>query len=402
MWECAYHEWYVARCARLMYLDATMPLSAAELKSHFNLDSEVTFLNHGSFGACPKPVFEKWQQWQAEMERQPMEFIGRRQEGLLDDARAVLGEYVGCDADDLTFVTNTTAAINIIARSMDLQPGDEILTTDLEYGALDYTWEYLTGKAGANYVKQPITLPVTSREAVVDQLWQGVTPRTKAIFVSHITSATALTLPVEEICARAQKEGILTIIDGAHVPGQIPLDISALGADIYAGNCHKWLCAPKGSAFLYVSKQHQPWVESGIISWGWHPENTFVTRNQMQGTRDVSPFLTVPAAIEWQREFEWDAVRARCHEELRTFVDEMHQFLGTQPIYADDSWYAQLAVITLPAGDHTGLKEKLMDRGIEIPVTAHGDKTFVRVSMQGYVTMADLDHLCEVLPELVG
>ncbi len=370
-----------------------MPLSATELKSHFNLDPEVTFLNHGSFGACPKPVFAEWQRWQAEMERQPVEFIGRRQEGLLDAARAELAAYVGCDAEDLTFVTNTTAAINIIARSMDLQPGDEILTTNLEYGALNYTWDYLCTRAGARYIQQPITLPVTTAEAVVDELWQGVTPQTKAIFVSHITSATALKLPVELICARARQEGILTIIDGAHVPGQIPLDIAALGADIYAGNCHKWMCSPKGSAFLYVHPDQQAWVESGIISWGWHPDNTFVTRNQQQGTRDVSAFLTVPAAIAWQREFEWDAVRERCHAELAAFVDRMHAMLGTESIYPDDSWYAQLAVITLPAGDHSGLKERLMDRGIEIPITAHGDRTFARVSMQGYVTLDDLETL---------
>ena len=374
-----------------------MPLSAAELKSHFNLDPEVTFLNHGSFGACPKPVFAEWQRWQAEMERQPVEFIGRRQEGLLDAARTELAAYVGCDADDLTFVTNTTAAINIIARSMDLQPGDEILTTDLEYGALNYTWDYLCNKAGARYIQQPITLPVTSAEAVVAELWQGVTPNTKAIFLSHITSATALILPVELIIARAKQEGILTIVDGAHVPGQIPLDIASLDADIYAGNCHKWLCSPKGSAFLYVHPAQQSWVESGIISWGWHPENTFVTRNQQQGTRDVSPFLTVPAAIAWQQEFEWDVVRERCHSELREFINRMHELLGTESIYPDDSWYAQLAVITLPAGDHSGLKERLMDRGIEIPITAHGDRTFVRVSMQGYVSQHDLATLEQAL-----
>lgn len=376
-----------------------MPLSAEELKAHFNLDQNVVFLNHGSFGACPKPVFNEWQRWQAEMERQPVEFIGRRQEGLLDDSRAVLAEYVGCDANDLTFVTNTTAAINIIARSLDMQPGDEILSTNLEYGALDYTWEYLCPKAGAKYIRQRIELPVTTPEAVVDQLWQGVTGHTKAIFISHITSASALRLPVELICARARKEGILTIIDGAHVPGQIPLNVTEIGADVYAGNLHKWLCTPKGSAFLYVHPNQQEWVESGIVSWGWHPQNTFVTRNQMQGTRDVSPFLTVPTGIAWQREFEWDQVRRRCHIELREFLDRMHTVLDTEPIYADDTWYAQLAVITLPEGDHTGLKERLMDRGIEIPVTQHENRTFVRVSMQGYVTQSDLAALERALRE---
>lgn len=374
-----------------------MPLSAEELKSHFNLDPEVVFLNHGSFGACPKPVFERWQQWQAEMQRQPVEFIQRRQEGLMEDARAELAAYVGCDVDDLTFVFNITAAINIIARSLDMQPGDEILTTDLEYGALNYTWEYLCDKAGSHYIQQPITLPTTTPEAIVEELWQGVTERTKAIYVSHITSSTALTLPVELICARAREDGILTIIDGAHVPGQIDLDIRSIGADIYAGNCHKWLCAPTGSAFLYVAPEHQSWVESLIISWGWYEDNTFISRNQNQGSRDFTAFLAVPTAIDWQRDHDWDAVRARCHAELKDFMEEMHAELGTESIYADDSWYAQMAVITLPAGDHTGLKERLMDRGIEIPVWQHGDLTFVRVSMQGYVTAADLTALRQAL-----
>lgn len=374
-----------------------MPLTAEELKSHFLLDPATTFLNHGSFGACPRPVYEAWQNWQAEMERQPVEFIGRRQEGLLDDARATLASYVGVSADELTFVTNTTAAINVIAKSLDLQPGDEILTSNLEYGALDWTWEYLTDKAGATYIKQPISLPVTTREALVDELWQGVTANTKAIFLSHITSGTALTIPVELVCQRAREQGILTIIDGAHVPGQIPLNIPEIGADIYAGNCHKWMCAPKGSAFLYVRPDHQDWVESTIISWGWHPENTFVTRNQMQGTRDVSPFLTVPHAIHWQHQHDWDAVRDRCHTLLREYVESLHRMLGTESIYGDDSWYAQLAVIALPKGDHYRLKERLMDRGIEIPLTTHLDRSFVRISVQGYVDRADLDHLTQAL-----
>lgn len=376
-----------------------MPLTAAELRHHFLLDPDVVFLNHGSFGACPKPVFAEWQRWQLEMERQPVAFIGRRQEGLLDAARTELAAYVGVTADHLTFVTNATTGVNIIAKSIPLEAGDEVLTTNLEYGACDWTWEFHTAKVGASYIKHPITLPVTTPEELVEEFWQGVTPKTKVIYLSHITSGTALTLPVELICARAREAGILTVIDGAHVPGQIPLDITDMGADIYTGNCHKWLCSPKGSAFLYVHPDHQPWVESTIVSWGWHPENTFVTRNQLQGTRDVSPFLTVPTAIAWQREHEWDTVRASCHELLREYVEKLHDILGTEPIYPDDSWYAQLAVITLPAGDHTGLKERLEDRGIEIPVTAHGDRTFVRISVQGYVTRDDLDQLVNALAD---
>lgn len=365
------------------------------LREHFLLDPEVVFLNHGSFGATPRPVFEEYQQWQRELERQPVRFVARRQEALLDEARAELATYIGADADDISFVVNATSGLNVIARSLDLAPGDEILTTNLEYGALDFTWEYLCGKAGARYVAREITTPFTTPEAVVEELWAGVTERTRAIFLSHITSATAVTLPVKEICERARAEGILTIIDGAHAPGQIPLDLAGLGADIYAGNCHKWLCAPKGAAFLHVRPEHQAWVESLTISWGWRPGHTFVTRNQQQGTRDVSALLAVPAAIAFQREHRWDAVRERCHGMLREFRTHMHERLGTVPLYDDDQgWYAQMAVITLPEGDHTGLQDRLLfDHNVEVPVTGHQGQAFVRVSVQGYTSPQELERL---------
>ncbi|HWV24394.1 MAG TPA: aminotransferase class V-fold PLP-dependent enzyme [Thermomicrobiales bacterium] len=365
------------------------------LREYFLLDPEIAFLNHGSFGSTPKPVFEVFQQWQRELEYEPVRFVARRQEDLLNEARAELATYVGADADDISFVVNTTSGLNVVARSLPLAPGDEILTTNLEYGALDYTWDYLCNKAGARYVAQEITVPFTTPETVVDELWAGVNERTRAIFLSHITSATAATLPVKLICERARKAGILTIVDGAHVPGHIPLDLDDLGADIYAGNCHKWLCAPKGAAFLYVRPEHQNWIESLTISWGWRPGHTFVTRNQQQGTRDVSAFLAVPAAIAFQREHRWDAVRARCHAMLRDFRIHMHDRLGTTPIYGDDrNWYAQLAVITLPEGDHTGLQDRLLfDHKVEVPLTGHGGQTFVRVSVQGYTSPEDLERL---------
>ncbi|HWV22937.1 MAG TPA: aminotransferase class V-fold PLP-dependent enzyme, partial [Thermomicrobiales bacterium] len=239
-----------------------------ELRAYYLLDPEVTFLNHGSFGACPRPVFEEYQAWQLQLERQPVLFVGRRQEGLLDAARARLATFLNVDPESLTFVVNATSGLNVIARSIDLKPGDEILTTNLEYGALDMTWEYLCKKSGASYVQREIPVPFTTKEAVVDALWEGVNERTKAIFLSHITSGTSVILPVAEICARARAEGILTIIDGAHAPGQIDLDLEALGADIYSGNCHKWLQSPKGSAFLYVRPEHHDWIESLTISWG--------------------------------------------------------------------------------------------------------------------------------------
>ncbi len=366
------------------------------LRRQFLLDPEVTFLNHGSFGACPAVVFERYQAFQLELEREPVEFIGRRQKGLLDAARAQLATYLDTDADDISFVINATSGLNVIARSIPLNPGDEILTTDLEYGALDFTWEHLCTKAGASYVKQHIPLPAESSEAIVDALWAGVTDRTCAIFLSHITSGTAITLPVKQICDRAREADILTIIDGAHAPGQIPLDLRDLGADIYSGNCHKWMCAPKGSAFLYVCPEHQEWVESLTISWGWRPEHTFVTRNQQQGTRDVAAWLSVPAAIDFLNLNQWDRVRGRCHAMLSDLRQRLaHDFKGLTPLSPDaPEWYSQMATIPIPATDPAVLHHRLFERyGIEVPVNTYDDRQYVRVSVQGYTTADDLDHL---------
>ncbi|HYH11365.1 MAG TPA: aminotransferase class V-fold PLP-dependent enzyme [Thermomicrobiales bacterium] len=365
------------------------------LRAQFQLDPDMVFLNHGSFGATPKPVFEVYQAWQRQLEREPVAFVAHRQEALLDAARARIAAYLNAEADNLTFVVNATSGLNVVARSLPLQPGDEVLTTDLEYGALDLTWEHLCAKAGARYIHQPITLPVTSRVAVVDQLWEGVTERTRAIFLSHITSGTALILPVEEICARARAEGILTIIDGAHAPGQLDLDMEAIGADVYSGNFHKWLCTPKGSAFLYVRPEHHGWTESLTISWGWRGEHTFVSRNQMQATRDISAFLAVGRAIDFQREYRWPEVRQRCFTMLTKLRRDLHDRWGTIPISPDsEEWYRQLAVITLPASAPEDLRDRLFFRhGIEVPVTGHGDMTGVRVSVQGYTTESDLGAL---------
>lgn len=362
--------------------------SAQELRRHFQLDPAIAFLNHGSYGACPTPVFDLALAWQRQLEYQPVDFVGRRQEGLLDAARVRMAHYLNADPSTITFAVNSTSAINVIARSFPIQPGDEILTTNLEYGALNYTWKYLCEKSGATYVSQDITTPFTTPAAVVEELWRGVTERTCAIFMSHITSATAATLPVKAICQRARGAGILTIIDGAHVPGQIPLDVTDIGADIYAGNFHKWLCAPKGSAFLYVDPNHHDWVESLTISWGWTDPHTFVGRNQQQGTRDVSAFLATPAALDFQLEHDWDTVRERCHATLRDLRVRMHDNLGTTPLYDDDSgWYTQMAVITLPEGDHSTLQQRLyLNHGVEVPITWHDGRVFARVSVQGYTT----------------
>ncbi|MCA9998356.1 MAG: aminotransferase class V-fold PLP-dependent enzyme [Anaerolineales bacterium] len=216
----------------------------------FLLDPDVVFLNHGSFGATPRPVFDVYQAWQRQIEYQPVKFIGRELTGYLQTARHTLGNYLHAHGDDLVYIPNATFGVNIVARALLLTAEDEVLTTDHEYGACDRVWRFVSQKKGFHYVRQPIPLPVTSPEEIVEQLWQGVTPRTKVIYLSHITSATALRLPVEAICQRAREAGILTLVDGAHAPGQIPLDLTAMGADFYTGNCHKW-------QYFHCQKNHR-------------------------------------------------------------------------------------------------------------------------------------------------
>ncbi len=366
------------------------------------LDPGVVFLNHGSFGACPKPVFEAYQRWQRELEWQPVEFLGRRVEGLLDNARASLAAYLNSPVDDLVFVPNATSGVNVAARSLPLKPGDEILTTDQEYGACSYSWQHNCERTGAKYIMHPMPLPMTTKEAFIEQFWQGVTPRTRVIYMSHISSSTALIFPVEEICARARAEGIITVIDGAHAPGQIPLDMQKIGADFYTGNCHKWMCTPKGSAFLYVRPEHQWPIEPVIISWGWTDDSDFVTRNQRQGTRDPSAYLTVPTAIEWMKAHHWDEVRAQCHAlgvELRSQISDWSDL----PVIAPESWFSQMFTAPLPPCDAETLKKRLYDEyRIEVPLTrgrVNGEPG-IRVSLQAYNTREDGQKLMAALEAL--
>ena len=380
----------------------------------FLLDPTVTFLNHGSFGACPKPVFAEYQRLQLAMERQPVEWLGRRSDDLLAAARARLAEYIGAEADDLVYVPNPTYAVSIVARSLSLQPGDEVLTTDHEYGAMNRTWRVVCGAAQAHYVQAPITTPVTTHDAFVEQFWAHVTPRTRVIFLSHLTSETALVFPVEEICARARAAGILTIVDGAHVPAHLPLDLRSMGADVYTGACHKWLCAPKGAAFLWVRRGVQPTIKPLVVSWGWEPAepgpSPFIDHHQWQGTRDLSAFLAVPAAIDYQTRHDWDAVRKHCHAATVEASKRLHAVTQCEPLSPEltgnpvsPMWYGQLVAISLPAHVDVGdLKRRLYDEHrIEVPVYRWNDVPILRVSIQVYNTPADVERLATALRALL-
>ncbi len=384
------------------------------LRKHFLLDRSITFLNHGSFGATPKPVFYEFQNWQMELENQPVEFLGRRFTGLMADARAALGEYLGTHADNLIYAQNVTIALNIVARSLALGASDEVLTSDHEYGALDRTWRFLAKENGFTYINQHVSLE--SKQAFIDSFWAGVTPRTRVIFLSHITSPTALIFPVEEIIRKARAAGIITIIDGAHAPGQLPLNLDALGADFYGGNLHKWLCAPKGAGFLYARPEIQHLIKPLVVSWGYESEtpgsSMFVDHHEWWGTRDVSAFLSVPAAIAFQKKHHWDDVRIACHELAKDTQKRICDLTGLAPLHAlsaDYEWFAQLTAAPLPADtDIIAFKKYLYDEHrIEVPLIdwhpVVGEPVkLIRVSIQGYNTKKDVNRLLEALSASLG
>lgn len=376
-------------------------------KELFLLDPTVIFLNHGSFGATPRPVFEQYQTWQRELERQPVEFLGRRFDSLMREARAALAAYVHVGVDDLVYVPNATTGLNIVARSLPLTAGDEILSTDHEYGALDRTWRFIARKTGAVYKRQSIPVPVTTADDFIERFWSGVTPRTRVIFLSHITSPTALIFPVQEICRRARNAGILSIIDGAHAIGQIPLDLREIDADFYSSNLHKWLCCPKGSAFLYARPDKQSLIEPLIVSWGYESEkpsaSRFIDEQEWNGTRDIAAFLTTPAAIRFFEENCWDEVRAKCHALAQYAREQITTRTGLRPLSPDSSeWYMQMVTLPLPPCDAVQLKARLYDEfRIEVPIVTWQNQQFIRVSLQAYNAADDVEKLVIALERLL-
>ena len=375
------------------------------MKELYHLDPSIIFLNHGSFGACPKPVFEVYQNWQRKLEQQPVEFMAIKVYDHLEEARHALGYYVGCHGDDLIFVTNPTTAVNTVIRSLDLGPEDKVLMTDMEYGSLVRTWEHYAQDKGFSIVQQPTSIPLTTHEDYIEHFWKAVTERTKIIYLSEITSSTGLILPVDAICKKAKEAGIMTIVDGAHVPAHIPLNIAEMDPDVYVGACHKWLSAPKGSSFLYVKKSLQETIEPLIISWGSEVDRSpspFIYESQYQGTWDPSAFLTVPAAIQFQQEHDWNSERERSRELNRETRDRIYEIIDTEPICPNtEEWLGQMASIITNIENGLDFKRRLMDEyKIEIPVFPWGDKILFRTSFNAYNDENDADRLIEVLGKL--
>jgi len=376
------------------------------MKDNFYLNPEVTFLNHGSFGACPKPVIKEYQRWQIELERQPVEFLGRRHGKLLLESRKALCCYLDCAVDEIIFVPNATTAINIVSHSLQLSAGDEVLSTNLEYGAMDRMWRIVCEAKKAKYVRAEISLPIKNQDSFADNLWKMVNGKTKVIFMSHITSSTALLLPVKQLIDKARKKGIITLIDGAHIPGQIPLNLNELGADFYTGNCHKWLMTPKGSAFFYARKSKQELLKPFLISWGrdeFLSDSAFIDEFEYQGTRDLAPFLSIPSALDFHKENVTVEFKDKIHACLDYIKKRLTVVLKTKPIVNAIPENMQMYAHPLPKSiDGKELKANLYDNyKIEIPVSTQNNVEYIRISLQVYNTKKDVDYFLDRLNELI-
>lgn len=374
------------------------------LKELFLLDRKITYLNHAAYGATPRPVFEKFQQLQLELEREPVDFLSRYFTERMEHARSKLAEFVDTDRDNLVYVSNGTTGINIIARSLPAGPGDEVLTSDHEHGGIDRLFRFTSQKLGFTLVRRKIAIPVTTHSEFVEHFWAGVTPKTKVILLSHFTSPTSLLFPVKEICRRARLAGILTVIDGSHVPGQFPLSLRDLNPDFYVGILHKWVCAPKGCAFLYARPSVQSMLDPLVVSWGWAPRNPgpskFVDFHEWQGSRDVSEYLAAPDAIQFLREHHWDKVRMECRTLALYAQREITKITGVPPYHPElEEWHGQVVCAQLPRHvEAEPLKNRLrFEYNIDVSTDVFNDWPRIRVSIQGYNALKDVERLLMAL-----
>lgn len=377
------------------------------MKSQFLLNPEITFLNHGSFGACPKPIFEEFQRFQRELEQEPVNFILEKSTIYLKEAKKPLAKFVGCNQEDFFFTPNPTFAVNTIMRSLKLQEGDEILTTNHEYGAMDRTWHFFCKKSGAKYVRQEISLPIVSKEQILEDFWKGYTAKTKVIFLNQISSSTALIFPVKEICDKAKALGLVTIVDGAHVPGHIDLNISELNPDFYTGTLHKWMLAPKGSSFLYVKNEFQADIDPLVVSWGYESlapsDSQFLDYHEYQGTQDVSQYLCTPKVIEFLEQNNWKEKSEICRKMVLDNYQRFCDLVGTQPICPiSEEFLGQMASIPVITEKPLELKELLYCKyKIQIPIMPLNGSIYMRYSINAYNSQADLEVLYQAIEDII-
>ena len=403
------------------------------------LDPAVTMLNTGSFGPLPQPVFDRATELRLRLAAGPTDFFVRQVPPLLWDARERTAAFLGCAPERLVFTANVSAAINLVASGLRLASPGEILMTDHEYGAMIWCWERVGQRQGLSVRTFPLPAMARDPAEIVAAAAKAITPRTRALFFSHVLSPTGLVLPAKDLCAEARRRGVLTVVDGAHAPAMIPLNVNEVGADFYTGNLHKWLLAPSGAGFLVIGPGNEDRLQPLHVSWGYHPdryplgEARPIPRRlgigspagevaqsagpdardnygstprirflEFEGTRDICPWLAVPAAIDFQAALGWDAVRARIAElaeHTRRVIGAVGLPLATPAV---PGLHGAMTAFELPAGASAPkLRKELWDRRIEIPVVERPDRLLLRVSHHFYTTEAEIDRLAEALPEVL-
>jgi isopenicillin-N epimerase len=387
------------------------------MKEHWLLDPAITYLNHGSFGATPTVVLSKQDELRAQMEREPVRFMVRELEPLLDDARAVLAEFVGAETASIAFVPNATTGVNAVLRSLDLDKNDELLVTSHEYNASRNALEYVAGLAGAKVVPVEIPFPIQSPDAVTERVMERVTERTRLVLIDHVTSQTGLIFPIAQLIEALNTRGIDTLVDGAHAPGMIPLHLNALGAAYYTGNLHKWVCAPKGAAFLYVRANRRRGIHPVVISHGANATRTDRSRFHLEfdwpGTFDPTACLCVPTSLRFMASLAdggWPEVMRRNRDLALHARDLLCAQLGIDRP-APDEMLGSMAAVPLPDGPAyvpTLIGDPLQDallfeHRIEVPIVPWPSqpRRLLRVSAQLYNTIEDYETLIGALRELL-
>jgi isopenicillin-N epimerase len=394
-------------------------MPASPLRDHWGLDPGLAFLNHGSFGACPLEVLEFQTELRERLERQPVRFMVRELEGLMDGARAALARFLGAAPDDLVYVPNATVGVNSVLRSMRLGPGDELLTTSHAYNACVNVLRFVAERAGARVRVVDVPVPVRDEDALVGRVLDAVNGRTRLALLDHVSSPTAIVWPIGRLVRELRDRGVETLVDGAHGPGMIDVDLGALGAACYTGNLHKWVCAPKGAGFLWVRPDLQGSVRPAIISHGANSTRTDRSRFQIEfgwtGTDDPTASLCVPRALEVVGGLVpggWPEVRAR----NRALALEGRRILagrvGLEPV-APEEMVGSIASLVLPDGGGPPptsalYRDPLQDRliqtfGVEVPIVPWPEhpRRLVRISAQLYNDPSQYERLAEGLLALL-
>lgn len=413
VWRLA-RPWCSLGAAVHMFDPSPPPVSPGSL---WLLDPAVTFLNHGSFGACLRVVLECQRRWQERLERQPVRFLVRELEGFLDDSRATLARFVGAHPDHLVLVSNATMGVNTVLRSLTAQAGDEWLVTDHAYNACRNALDAAAARAGARVVVADVPFPIAGEDDCLESVLAAVTPRTTLALMDHVSSQTGLVWPIARLVRELAARGVDTLVDGAHAPGMVPLELERLGAAYYTGNCHKWMGAPKGAAFLHVRPDRQDRIRPLVISHGANSRRQDRSRFQLEfgwtGTWDPSAFLTVQEALGAMAALHpegWPGLMRRNHELAVAARRRLVEALGIAPP-CPESMLGALASVPLPDGDPARpprpplfldpLQDELWERhGIEVPVIPWPawPRRLLRISAQAYNTLPQYERLARLLP----